>query len=99
MPDAIVYIALVIVCSVAAIGGARALGSRAWHGGVITGQARSDWPRGIQEQDVPHFAIGHADALRRGFDDGTGMVDLEAGAEVPTAETVELDVHPYDRPH
>lgn len=96
MPDAIVYLALVIGCSIAAIGGARTLGARVGHGGVVSGQGRGDWPRGIQEEDVPRFAIAHVDALRRGFDDGTGMVELEEGAEVPTAETVELDVHHYD---
>jgi hypothetical protein len=30
--------------------------------GLFPAQGRSDWPRGVQEGDVPHFAVDHLDS-------------------------------------
>ncbi|HEX7950330.1 MAG TPA: hypothetical protein VF494_08275 [Candidatus Limnocylindrales bacterium] len=35
-------------------------------GGIFPANGRSDWPRGIQERDVPRFAIDRAPATRAG---------------------------------
>lgn len=49
-----------------AFAGARlGAGSHLSLGGLFVPHGRSDWPRGVQETDVPHFAVEHAEALRR----------------------------------
>jgi hypothetical protein len=53
VPDAVVYVAMLLACSLAAVGGARLLGSRMWLGGVITSYRRDDWPYDVQEPDAP----------------------------------------------
>jgi hypothetical protein len=35
-------------------------------GGVFPVHGRSDWPHGVQEHDVPRFAVDHLDTLRPG---------------------------------
>ena len=32
--------------------------------GLFAHNDRRDWPRGVQEMDVPRFAVEHLDALR-----------------------------------
>jgi hypothetical protein len=34
--------------------------------GLFAKSDQRDWPRGVQESDVPRFAIEHLDSLRRG---------------------------------
>ncbi len=36
------------------------------HGGLLSVYRADPWPRGLQESDTPHFAVEHADGLRRG---------------------------------
>jgi hypothetical protein len=97
MPDAVVYVGMLLCCSVAAVGGARLLGSRMWLGGIIASQGRDDWPHGIQEPDVPAFAVAHADALRRiPPDDEDLIADIEGAS--PEPEIVDLHVRSYTRP-
>ena len=45
--------------------------------GLFPAQGRSDWPHGVQESDVPRFAVEHAASLRPGTD--VAIRDLEAG--------------------
>lgn len=99
MPDAVVYVATLLGCSLGAIGGAWLLGTRMWLLGVVTSQGRDSWPRGVQEQDAPHFAVAHADALRPSVPDAITFEDLDTEAGLPTPELVELHVRGYDRRH
>ena len=32
--------------------------------GMFPHSGKRDWPQGVQEMDVPHFAVEHLDALR-----------------------------------
>ena len=32
--------------------------------GLFPHSGKRDWPQGVQEMDVPRFAVGHLDALR-----------------------------------
>jgi hypothetical protein len=34
--------------------------------GLFAKSGQSDWPRGVQESDLPRFAIEHLDGLRPG---------------------------------
>jgi hypothetical protein len=34
--------------------------------GLFPRNGQRDWPRGVQESDVPRFAVEHLDALRPG---------------------------------
>ena len=34
--------------------------------GLFAQNGRRDWPQGVQETDVPRFAVEHLDALRPG---------------------------------
>lgn len=97
MPDGVVDIAMLLACSVAAVGGARLLGSRMWLGGVITTYRRDDWPYGVQEGDAPRFAVAHADALRPN-PPREAVETVEVDGIPPAPEIVELHVRGYTRP-
>jgi hypothetical protein len=96
VPDVIVYLASVLAFSLAAVGGARLLGSRVWLGSVLEGQGSNHWPRGVQESDVPRFDLSHAAALRRERSDATTVEDLDDATSGAAAEVVEAHVHGYD---
>jgi hypothetical protein len=56
-----------LVAGFAFLFGAGALlgaGSDASLSGLFAQNDRRDWPRGVQETDVPRFAVEHLDALR-----------------------------------
>jgi hypothetical protein len=96
MPDGVVDIAMLLACSLAAVGGARLLGSRMWLGGVITTYRRDDWPYGVQE-DVPPFAVAHAGALRPSpRSDDAVTTDIDGAPPAP--EIVELHTRGYSPP-
>jgi hypothetical protein len=59
--------------------------------GLFPPQGRSDWPHGIQESDVPRFALEHAAALRPGAEGDMGIDDVEDG---PVGDIVDL----FNRP-
>jgi hypothetical protein len=50
-----------VLLAVAALAGA---GSDPFLTGLFPQNDARDWPRGVQETDVPHFAVEHLDALR-----------------------------------
>jgi len=35
--------------------------------GMFPPSSKRDWPRGVQETDVPRFAVEHLDGLRRDY--------------------------------
>ena len=55
--------------------------------GLFPARGRSDWPHGVQEADVPRFALEHAAALRPGAEGDMGMDDVEDG---PVGDIVDL---------
>lgn len=68
--------------------------------GLFPARGRSDWPQGVQEGDVPHFALDHVDRIRPSVPVDVPTIreldDVEPA--VPTVEPVELHVHRQD-PH
>jgi hypothetical protein len=96
MPDGIVDIAMLLACSLAAVGGARLLGSRMWLGSVVTTYRHDDWPYGTQEPDASVFAVAHADALRPSRPaEAVTTADFDGQPAAP--EIVELHVRGYTR--
>lgn len=98
MPETLAFAAALLGDSMAVVGGAGLVGRRMWLG-VVTAGGRADRPRGGQEEDAPQFAVDHADALRRGVPDATGLEDIDPDSAAPTPEIVELHVRGYDRRH
>ena len=96
MPDGVVDIAMLLACSIAAVGGGRLLGSRMWLGGVITTYRRDEWPYRAQEPDVSAVAVAHAEALRS-HPRAVAAVPVELDDGLPVAEIVELYVRGYTR--
>jgi hypothetical protein len=97
MPDAVVYVAMVLGCSLAAVGGARLLGSRMWLGGVIADQVRDDGPPGIREADTSPVAAARTDPAQPGPSSDVVLTD-DIEAAPAAAEIVELHVRGYTRP-
>jgi hypothetical protein len=62
-------------------------------GAFLPVQPRDEWPRGVQEGDVPHFAVEHVDALRPGSDGSAAAGDMP-GSSV----TVDRDDQPVAQP-
>jgi len=65
MPAPLVLIATVVgfvlvVAMVVTLNGGRPVD----FSGLFPAHGRSDWPQGVQEPDLPRFALDHADALR-----------------------------------
>ena len=63
--------------------------------GLFAMRGRSDWPRGVQEGDVPRFEVDHLDGFRPpGTDKDTSLLELDA-AEPASGEITRLswDVH------
>lgn len=65
MADLIAIVTVVIGFGLVAVGGAwLGVGAQPLFLGLFSQQGRPDWPHGVQEQDAPHFAVEHIDALR-----------------------------------
>lgn len=60
--------------------------------GLWAPQGRTDWPHGIQEMDVPSFAVTHLDALHHGTSMSldTPVADGSTEQDAPQPEMVEL---------
>jgi hypothetical protein len=97
MPDGVLDVAMLLACSLAAVGGGRLLGSRMWLGHVITTYRRDEWPYDASEPDAPAVAVSHAEALRPN-PRGVAAVPMELDDGLPVAEIVELYVRGYTRP-
>jgi hypothetical protein len=95
MPDSTLYVAALIGCSVAGIGGARLVGTHVWRGGMLAPQGAKDWPHGVQEGDAPRFDVANAAALQASAVAATGFEDLDGATAVPP-ELIELHVRRYD---
>ena len=79
---AIAGFALVIV-AIARLNGGRPVEI----GGIFPTHGRNDWPRGVQEGDLPRFAVDHAASLRR-----SGAAGAATG--LPRIEEVNAPHHP-----
>jgi hypothetical protein len=65
------------------------LGSPVDFGGLFPAQGRRDWPRGVQEGDVPRFAVDHAEGLRPARPaDGLSIQELADPRPIPRIEPV-----------
>lgn len=88
MPESLALITAVAGFSLIIAAGARlGAGSHLSLAGLVAARAVNDWPHGVQESDVPRFAVAHADGLRP--DATPTTADFPAG-EFETAEIVEL---------
>lgn len=66
--------------------------------GLFVPQGRSDWPRGVQEMDVPRFAVEHAEALRHPPPDLAPFEEVVGDeTKASAAELVELHVRRFNR--
>lgn len=61
--------------------------------GLFPAQGRSDWPRGVQEGDLPRFAVDHVDSLRHPAQDVASICELDRReSALTTVEPVALRV-------
>jgi hypothetical protein len=90
--DPVVYVLLAASCVAIVIGALKLGGGMDLSLGGLWASpyARPDWPRRVQEADSPHFAVSHADALRRGTPIALTPVGL-ANDDGPQPEMVEID--------
>jgi len=96
MPAPVVLIAAfggfgLVIAAVAGLNG----GAPIDFSGLFPAHGRSDWPQGVQEDDVPHFAVDHVDALRlAGRAGGPSIHELSSPeAPIPRVELVAANVH------
>lgn len=65
MPAPVELVSVIVVFGLITVAGARlGAGSHLSLSGLFVSAWSSEWPRGVQESDVPHFAVEHADGLR-----------------------------------
>jgi hypothetical protein len=90
--DPVVYVLLGASCAAIVIGAFKlGAGMDLSLGGLwASPYARPDWPRHVQEADSPHFAVSHADALRRGTPIALAPVVIHDDDE-PQPEMVQID--------
>jgi hypothetical protein len=95
MPAPIELASVLVSFSLIALAGARiGAGSHLSLIGLFAQHGRNDWPHGVQEMDVPRFAVEHADTLRHPAPDIAPFEELGADMTQATPpELVELHVH------
>lgn len=77
-----------------AVGSRRSTGPTIPFSGLFPAHGRSDWPRGVQEQDLPSFALEHADALRPGHDAPRADLPSDDSGDESGTEIIDL----FNRP-
>jgi hypothetical protein len=65
MPASVELVSVIVGFGLITLAGVRlGAGSHLSFTGLFASQSGSDWPRGVQEGDVPRFAVEHAESLR-----------------------------------
>lgn len=102
MPESLVLVTVIVGFGLLIVAGARlGAGSHLSLAGLFPAQSGNDWPRGVQEPDVPRFAVAHADTLRR---DPTPASEATKARHATAADPAAEAFHPaeiielYDRP-
>jgi hypothetical protein len=94
VPAPVELVSVIVGFGILAIAGARlGAGSHTSLVGLFGRPALDDWPHGVQEGDVPRFAVEHADALRHRAAPESPIEDLEPHTPgAPRPALVELEV-------
>ena len=95
MPAPVELVSVIVGFGLIALAGARlGAGSHVSLIGLFARAAIDEWPQGVQEGDVPRFAVEHADALRHPPEPVSPFEDLPAVASGMVRPTlVDIEVH------
>ena len=94
MPASVELVSVIVGFGLITFAGARlGAGSHLSLTGLFANQAVDAWPRGVQEGDVPHFAVEHADTLRHRPVQASPFEDLALDSpEPPRSVLVAIEV-------
>jgi hypothetical protein len=95
VPASVELVSVIVGFGLIAFAGARlGAGSHLSLNGLFAGPSIDAWPRGVQEGDVPHFAVEHAESLRHPAAPASPFEDLAADSpEAPGSVPVAIEVH------
>jgi hypothetical protein len=94
VPASVELVSVIVGFGIITIAGARlGAGSHLSLIGLFARPVLNEWPRGVQEGDVPRFMVEHADGLRHPATLPSPFEDLGLEtADAPTPILVELEV-------